>query len=97
MRKHIASAFLVLIALAPAGASFAASAAPAAATSAAEQTTSGVVKFFNTQARSLELEDGSWFYMPAAYKAPDIKVGQKVTVHWQQNGSAHDVTSIDLS
>ncbi|WP_297583121.1 hypothetical protein [Devosia sp.] len=98
MRKYIAPAFLALITIMPVTA-FAADAAPvAAASSAAEQTATGVVKFFDTTARSLELEDGSWFYLPAGFKAPaDLKVGQSVTVHWKANGSAHDVVSIDIS
>ncbi len=97
MRKYIAPAFLALLVIAPMSTAFAASATPAAASATAEQTVTGVVKFFNTGARSLELEDGNWFYLPLDYKAPDIKVGEKVTVHWKQNGSAHDVMSIEAS
>ncbi|ODT76336.1 MAG: hypothetical protein ABS76_31380 [Pelagibacterium sp. SCN 64-44] len=96
MRKYLVPAFLALLAVAP-GAAFAASTTPApAASSAAEQTATGTVKFFNSGARSLELEDGTWFYLPIGFKAPDVKVGQKVTVHWKMNGSAHDVTGIDI-
>lgn len=95
MRKYIVPVLLALVAAAP-GAAFAASTAPAAASSAAEQTAKGVVKFYNTEARSLELEDGTWFFLPLDYKAPDVKVGQSVTVHWKPNGSAHDVMSIDI-
>lgn len=97
MRKYLVPAFLAILAIAPAGgAAFAASTTPAAATSAAEQSATGTVKVFNTQARSLELEDGTWFVLPMNYKAPDVKVGQKVTVHYKINGSAHDVVSIDV-
>ena len=96
MRKYIAPAFLALLVIAPMSTAFAAS-PTAAASATAEQTVTGVVKFFNTGARSLELEDGTWFYLPLDYKAPDIKVGQTVTVHWKQNGSAHDVMSIEAS
>lgn len=94
MRKYLVPAFIALFAVAP-GAAFAASPTPAAST-AAEQTVTGTVKFFNSGARSLELEDGTWFYLPIGYKAPDVTVGQKVTVHWKMNGTAHDVTSIDI-
>lgn len=96
MRKYLAPAFIVLLAITPMSAAFAASTAPAAPSSAAEQTATGTVKFFNTGARSLELEDGTWFFLPIGYKAPDLKVGQKVTVHWKQNGSAHDVMDIEV-
>lgn len=97
MRKYLVPAFLALLAVSPMSAAFAATTAPAPASTAADQTATGVVKFFNTGARSLELEDGTWFYLPGGYKAPDLKVGQKVTVHWKQNGSAHDVVSIEAS
>ncbi len=97
MRKYLVPAFLALLAVTPMTVAFAASTTPSAATSAAEQTASGTVKFFNTSARSLELEDGTWFYLPLDFKAPELKVGQKVTVHWKQNGSAHDVVSIEAS
>ncbi|QQR40331.1 DUF1344 domain-containing protein [Devosia rhizoryzae] len=94
MRKFIVPLALALLAAAPA-ASFAATAAPAA-TAQGEQTTSGVIKLVNPTARSLELADGSWYYMPFDFKAPDMKAGDKVTVHWHSNGSAHDITSVDL-
>lgn len=94
MRKYLAPLFVTLLAVAP-GAAFAATAAPAASTGQAEQTTAGTVKLFNTIGRSLELADGSWYYLPLDFKAPDLKVGDRVTVHWKMNGSAHDVTSID--
>lgn len=97
MRKYLVPAFLALLAVTPMSAAFAASTSAAAATSAAEQTASGTVKFFNTSARSLELEDGTWFYLPLDFKAPELKLGQKVTVHWKQNGTAHDVVSIEAS
>ncbi len=96
MRKYLAPAFIVLLAITPMSAAFAASTTPAAATTAAEQAATGVVKYFNTGARSLELEDGTWFYLPIGYKAPDVKVGQKVTVHWQQNGTAREVANIEI-
>ncbi|SMQ66261.1 Protein of unknown function [Devosia lucknowensis] len=96
MRKYLVPAFIALLAVAPA-ASFAATTAPtAAATTSAEQTMAGKVKFFNLEARSVELEDGSFYYLPPGFKAPDVKVGQQVTIHWKKNGSARDVTAIDI-
>ena len=92
MRKFIIPAFFALLAAAP-GAAFAATAAPAAA---GEQTIAGTVKFFSTTARSLELADGSWYYLPIGFQTPDLKAGDKVTVHWKMDGSAHDVTAIDV-
>ncbi|QDZ10655.1 DUF1344 domain-containing protein [Devosia ginsengisoli] len=92
MRKFIIPAFIALLVAAP-GAAFAATAAPAAT---GDQTMAGTVKFFSTTARSLELADGSWYYLPIGFKAPDLKAGDKVTVHWKMDGTAHDVTAIDV-
>lgn len=92
MRKFIVPVVIALLAAAP-GAAFAATATAAAT---GEQTASGTVKFFSTTARSLELADGSWYYLPIGFEAPDLKTGDKVTVHWKMDGSAHDVTAIDV-
>lgn len=94
MRKLFVPVALAFLAVAP-SAAFAATTAPAASAQA-DQVTSGVVKLFNPTARSLELADGSWYVMPTGFKAPSIKAGDKVKVHWRANGSAHDITGIDL-
>ena len=98
MRKFIAPLFVALLAVAPAGAAFAATttAAPMAS-SQADQKVSGTVKEINLTARSLLLADGSRYFLPTSFKAPqNLKAGEKVTVHWKMNGSAHDVTAIDI-
>ena len=95
MRKYLVPAFIALLAVAPA-ASFAATTTPTAAATSAEQSIAGKVKFFNLNAHSIELEDGSFYYLPPGFQAPDIKVGQQVTVHWKMNGKARDVTAIDI-
>lgn len=98
MRKFIAPLFVALLAVAPAGAAFAATAAPApVASTQADQKVSGTVKEINLTARSLLLADGSRYFLPTSFKAPqNLKAGEKVTVHWKMNGSAHDVTAIDI-
>ncbi|KKB80421.1 hypothetical protein VW35_04945 [Devosia soli] len=70
---------------------------PAAAASiSADQSINGTVKSFNLTARSLQLADGSWYFLPLNTKFPDVKAGDKVTVHFKQDGSNHDVTAIDV-
>ena len=102
MRKFVAPLFLALLVAAPASGAFAATAmAPAAkpaasASTSADQSINGTVKRFNLTARSLELADGSWYFLPLNTKFPDVKSGEKVTVHYKQNGSSHDVTAIDV-
>lgn len=100
MRKLVASALVTLLVAAPVGA-FAASAttAPAAkpaASAPAQSMVSGVVKAFDAKAMTLTLADGKSYTLPATFKDPGIKVGAKVTVHWQQNGAKLDATSVTL-
>lgn len=100
MRKVLVSAFLAVLAIAPGAAAFAASVTPpaaAATASTAEQTAEGAIKTYSKDARTLQLDSGTWFYMPLDFKMPDLKVGQHVTLHWKANGSAHDITKIDVS
>ena len=97
MRKFIAPLFVALLAVAPAGAAFAATTAPAPMASAqSDQKVSGTVKEINLTARSLLLADGSRYFLPIGFKDPGLKAGEKVTVHWKANGSAHDVTSVTI-
>lgn len=96
MRKYLAPLFVALLAIAPAGAAFAATATTPAA-STADQKVSGTIKEINLTARSLLLADGSRYFLPVSFKVPEnLKAGDQVTVHWKMNGSAHDVTAIDM-
>ncbi|MBU1305474.1 MAG: DUF1344 domain-containing protein [Alphaproteobacteria bacterium] len=97
MRKLVASALVALLVAAP-GAAFAASAtpAPAATSAAAEMSASGIVKAFSPTTHSLTLADGKVYQLPGTFKDPGIKVGSKVTVHWKQNGTMMDASSVSL-
>jgi len=96
MRKYLVPVVLALLAAAP-GAAFAAGPAPApAAMAQSDQTATGTIKTVNLTARSLVLADGSRYFLPLGFKDPGLKAGEKVTVHWKANGSAHDVTSITI-
>jgi len=94
MRKLIVPAILALLAVAPGAAFAATTAAPPAATSQAEKMATGTIKSVNFIARDLTLADGTHYFLPLGMKDPGLKVGEKVTVHWKMNGSAHDVTSV---
>lgn len=103
MRKYITPA-LIALAVALPGAAFAASAttpAPAAAAPAAaataDQTASGMVKAFDLKAHTLTLADGKIYQLPADFKDPGLKIGEKVTVHWKQNGTMNEVSSVTIS
>ena len=92
MRKFIVPVLIALLAVAPV-ASFAAT---TPASTEGEQSLAGTVKLINLIGRSVELDDGSWFYLPLDLKLPDVKVGDKVNIQWKMNGTAHDVTSLSL-
>lgn len=101
MRKYIVPA-LVTLAVALPGVAFAASTttpapAPAAASTQADQMASGMVKAFDLKAHTLTLADGKIYQLPATFKDPGLKVGEKVTVHWKQSGSQNEVTSVSIS
>ncbi|RYF73173.1 MAG: DUF1344 domain-containing protein [Comamonadaceae bacterium] len=48
------------------------------------------------KAHSVKLDNGISYVLPSTFKDPGIKVGSKVTVHWKQNGTAYDATSVTL-
>tara|TARA_R110002020_G_scaffold60594_12_gene164011 strand:+ start:1570 stop:1881 length:312 start_codon:yes stop_codon:yes gene_type:complete len=102
MRKIIASALIALLVAAP-GAAFAASATtnatakPAAASAmAAPQTIASTVKAFDLKTHKLTLANGVSYVLPANFKDPGLKVGEKVSVKYQMNGKAFDVTSVTI-
>ncbi|WEJ34885.1 DUF1344 domain-containing protein [Devosia sp. SD17-2] len=99
MRRYIAPILIALVAAAP-GAAFAASAVTPAAkpavTAPADQTISGMVKAFDLKAHTLTLADGKTYQLPATFKDPGLKAGEKVTVHWKMNGTAYEATSVTI-
>ena len=99
MRKYVTPLLFALVAAVP-GAAFAASTAtPApqpAVTSKADQLISGTVKAFDLKAQTLTLADGKIYQLPATFKDPGLKAGEKVTVHWKMNGSAYEATAVSI-
>lgn len=99
MRKFVAPLLVALVAAAP-GAAFAAStampAAKPAVTSQAEQSISGTVKSFDLKAHTLTLADGKVYQLPATFKDPGLKAGEKVTVHWKMNGTTYEASSVTI-
>jgi zona occludens toxin (predicted ATPase) len=88
MRRYIAPILIALVAAAP-GAAFAASAVTPAAKP-------GMVKAFDLKAHTLTLADGKTYQLPATFKDPGLKAGEKVTVHWKMNGTAYEATSVTI-
>jgi hypothetical protein len=70
-------------------------AAPAAA--ATMESTSGMVKAFDLTKHTLTLDNGITYMLPATFKDPGLKDGQKVTVKWQMKGTEYDADSVTLN
>ena len=82
MRRFVSSAVIVA-ALATAPFAF-----------AAQTTTIGVVKSIDIKARTLVLENGVTYALPAEYKDPGLKVGDRVHVTWELQNGKHEVSAI---
>ncbi|MGV3575504.1 MAG: DUF1344 domain-containing protein [Devosia sp.] len=99
MRKFVTPLLIALVAAAP-GAAFAATtampAAKPAVTAPADQSISGTVKAFDLKAHTLTLADGKIYQLPATFKDPGLKSGEKVTVHWKMNGTAYEATNVTI-
>ena len=101
MRKILIPFALALIAGSSGMAFAAGTAAPAvkpAATSsmATPQSIGGKVKSFDLKTHTLTLDNGIAYTLPATFKDPGLKAGEKVTVQWKMNGKAYDATSVKL-
>lgn len=105
MRKFLVPVALALV-LGGSGLAMAAGAAapaPAMATkpvaamaAATPQSVSDTIKAFDLTKHTLTLGNGITYVLPATFKDPGLKVGSKVTVDWQMNGTAYDATGVKL-
>jgi uncharacterized protein DUF1344 len=85
MRNVLVPAALALV-LASSGFAMAATAAPQSITS--------TVKAFNGSTHLLTLANGIEYSLPATFKDPGIKVGERVTVKWEMNGKTFQADSV---
>jgi Protein of unknown function (DUF1344) len=56
---------------------------------AADSMTTGVIKAVDMKALTLTLEDGTVYSLPAGFKDPGLKVGEKVTIGWKLANTKH--------
>ena len=71
-------------------------AAPVAAAATSAQSVSGMIKALDLSKHTLTLANGITYVLPATFKDPGLKVGEKVTVKWQMNGTAYDAQSVTI-
>jgi Protein of unknown function (DUF1344) len=62
---------------------------------AAEQAT-GTVKTFNPQKMTLSLDDGTDYTLPASFKDPGLKPGEKVSIAYKTVGEKHEATAVSM-
>ncbi|WP_438749638.1 DUF1344 domain-containing protein [Pararhizobium sp. O133] len=58
----------------------------------AANTATGTVRAFD--AKTLTLKDGTSYMLPASFKDPGIKVGEKVKVAYDMIGKKHQATAV---
>jgi len=56
--------------------------------------TVGTIKSIDATAISVTLDNGTVYMLPKTFKLADFKVGEKVTVHWDILGTAHEATAM---
>jgi Protein of unknown function (DUF1344) len=63
---------------------------------AAQQAT-GTVKSIDMNAMTLTLSDGTTYRLPANFKDPGLKPGERVQVSWNMQNGQHDATSVTIA
>lgn len=64
---------------------------------AADTMTTGTIKSMDLAKHVLVLDNGITYTLPAAFKDPGLKVGEKVTVGWVMNGKAYDADTVVIA
>jgi len=103
MRNFMIPAAIALV-LGTSGMAFAANtaapmakpAAVSAMATTAPLSVASTVKAFDLKTHSLTLANGISYTLPATFKDPGIKVGERVTVKYQANGKAYDATAVTI-
>jgi len=65
-------------------------------TAFAAQMATGHVKSFDLKARTLTLNDGTTYMLPAGFKNPGLKAGEKVQLSWDMQNGKHTVNSVKI-
>jgi hypothetical protein len=63
----------------------------------AASTTTGTIRALDTRAMTLTLKNGTRYMLPANFRNPGLKVGEKVTIAYEMIGKKHQVTTVTPS
>ncbi|WP_075290116.1 DUF1344 domain-containing protein [Pararhizobium arenae] len=58
--------------------------------------TTGTVKAFDAKTMTLTLKDGSHYLLPANFKNPGLKIGEKVKIAYDMVGKKHQATAVTI-
>ncbi|PTW57526.1 uncharacterized protein DUF1344 [Breoghania corrubedonensis] len=67
-----------------------------ATTAFAAQTTTGTVKAFNHKSMTLTLKDGVKYRLPAGWKNPGLKTGEKVAVTYDVKNGKRTASAVEI-
>ncbi len=62
----------------------------------AANSTIGTIKAYNAKTMTLTLRNGTAFMLPAHFKDPGLKVGEKVRIAYDVVGKKHEATAVTL-
>lgn len=68
-----------------------------AAVAATDTMTTGAIKSMDLAKHVLVLDNGISYTLPATFKDPGLKVGEKVTVAWVMNGTVYQADSVVIA
>jgi len=60
----------------------------------AASTTTGTIRDYDMKAMTVTLKNGTKYMLPATFKNPGLKVGEKVTIAYQTMGKKHQATAV---
>ena len=63
---------------------------------AADTMTTGVIKAVDIKAMTVTLEDGAVYTLPAGFKDPGLKAGEKVTIAWKMANTKHAADTVTI-
>lgn len=63
---------------------------------AANSTTTGTIKSLDLAKHMLTLDSGTVYQLPATFKDPGLKVGEKVAIVWDMKGTTHEASEVTI-
>ena len=60
----------------------------------AASTANGAIKSIDTKAMSVTLDNGTVYMLPKGFKIDSVKVGEKVSVLWTEQGGKYEASEV---